>query len=227
MCSKFDEIDNERIVAQVASNSKSFHSSDTTGHDWWHIYRVWNLAKFIAQREGADMLVVELAALLHDMDDHKIKGANSKDLPNAWEVLNGIDIKADIREQVIGVIKQVSFKGAKVDTTPTSLEACVVQDADRLDAIGAIGIARAFAYGGSKKQALYSPDEKPQLHRSFEEYKNSKGSTLNHFFEKLFLLKERLNTNTAKVIAAERHKYMEQFVERFLGEWNLGEMECG
>jgi len=130
-----------------------------------------------------------------------------------------------LAKKVNEIVKQVSFKGAGTDTTPTSFEACVVQDADRLDAIGAIGIARAFAYGGSKKHSLFNPDEKPQLHSSFEEYKNYKGSTLNHFYEKLFLLKDRMNTNTAKAIAEQRHRYMEDFVERFLADWNLHNYE--
>ena len=121
------------------------------------------------------------------------------------------------------MIKQVSFKGAGVDTTPTSLEACVVQDADRLDAIGAIGIARAFAYGGSKNRELFNPEEQPNLHGSFHEYKNSKGSTLNHFYEKLLLLKDRMNTPTAKTIAEERHEFMVEFVERFLNEFNVSD----
>lgn len=209
------------IIEQAAAISKSFHFSDTTGHDWWHVYRVWNMAKYIAIQEKANLLEVELAALLHDMDDHKIEGADWQNFPNAHKALQNLKVDSDIVERVIKIISEVSFKGANVDTLPTSLDACVVQDADRLDALGAIGIARAFAYGGSKKHSLFNPDEKPQLHSSFEEYKNSRGSTLNHFHEKLLLLKDRINTNTAKAIAEERHNYMVEFVERFLDEWKL------
>jgi uncharacterized protein len=209
----------------AAEVARDFHCNDSSGHDWWHVWRVWNLAKHIAQREGANLLEVELAALLHDMDDHKIAGADVENFPNARRTLQKLNIVPELEERVIGIIKEVSFKGANVDTTPTSIEACVVQDADRLDAIGAIGIARAFAYGGSKNRPLYDPDSNPEMHSSFEEYKSSKGNTLNHFYEKLLLLKNKLNTNTAKGIAVERHRYMEQFVERFLDEWNLGEME--
>ncbi len=215
----------ETFVDAASNIAKQFHSSDTTGHDWWHVWRVWNLAKHIAQREGANILEVELAALLHDMDDHKIDGADGENLPNARKTLLQLNVDAELVEKVIGIIKQVSFKGANVDTTPSSLEACVVQDADRLDAIGAIGVARAFAYGGSKNREIYNPEEKPTLHGSFEDYKSSKGSTLNHFYEKLLLLKDKLNTNTAKEIAIERHSYMVRFVEQFLDEWNLKDIE--
>ena len=213
------------IVSKVVSLAQSFHASDTTGHDWWHVWRVWQLAKHIAQREGAGMLVVEVAALLHDMDDHKIAGADAENLPNARQVMCSVKFQDSFVDEVIGVIRQVSFKGANVDTSPTSLEACVVQDADRLDALGAIGIARAFAYGGSKGRELYNPIEKPSLHSSFEEYKQSKGNTLNHFYEKLFLLKDRLNTKTAKLLADKRHRYMEGFVNMFLDEWTLKDLE--
>ena len=221
MTSKFDDNEIAVLVSAVATIAKSFHSDDTTGHDWWHVYRVWNLASQIAQREGANLLVVELAALLHDMDDHKIAGADSDYLPNARKVLVDLAIRPELTDEVIDVIKQVSYKGAGVDTTPTSLEASVVQDADRLDAIGAIGIARAFAYGGSKNRELYNPEEQPNLHGSFHEYKNSKGSTLNHFYEKLLLLKDRINTNTAREIAGERHEYMVDFVDRFVNDFNV------
>jgi uncharacterized protein len=213
------------IVSKVVSLAQSFHTSDTTGHDWWHVWRVWQLAKHIANSEGAELLVVEVAALLHDMDDHKIVGADAENLPNARRAMRSVGILDGFVDEVIGVIRQVSFKGANVDTSPTSLEACVVQDADRLDALGAIGIARAFAYGGSKGRELYNPIEKPNLHCSFEEYKQSKGNTLNHFYEKLFLLKDRLNTKTAKSLAEKRHKYMDGFVNMFLDEWSLNDLQ--
>ena len=211
--------------SELVTLARNFHLSDTTGHDWWHIYRVWNLSKYIAQHENADALVVEVAALLHDMDDHKIPGADAKNFPNARNTLLSLNADSLLVEKVVEVISQVSFKGAGVDTTPTSLEACVVQDADRIDAIGAIGVARAFAYGGSKNRELYNPEIQPILHNSFEEYKSSKGSTLNHFYEKLLLLKDLLNTNTAKRIAQQRHAYMQQFVEQFLDEWNMRDIE--
>lgn len=212
-------------INTVAGFAQQFHSSDTTGHDWWHIYRVWKLAKHIAQREGAEIFIVEVAALLHDMDDHKIAGADAENFPNARQILINLNLDEDLTEKVISIIKEVSFKGAKVKTKPSSLEACVVQDADRLDAMGAIGIARAFAYGGSKIRPLYDPDSKPEMHGSFEQYKNSKGNTLNHFYEKLLLLKDLLNTQTAKEIANHRHRYMQHFVKQFLDEWDMKDVE--
>lgn len=214
-------LDDSSMVQQVARRVEAFHEVDTTGHDWRHIWRVWNLARHIAQRESANMLQVELAALLHDMDDHKMAQSDGENLPNARKVLHDCNVDNRLIESVVQIIKQVSFKGAGVDTTPTSAEACVVQDADRLDAIGAIGIARAFAYGGSKHRELYNPNEEPSMHGTFAEYKSSKGNTLNHFYEKLLLLKERLNTQSARELADGRHRYMEGFVEQFLGEWNL------
>lgn len=216
-----ESISSDEVIKNVASKVKAFHEGDTTGHDWWHIWRVWNLARHIAQLEGADMLQVELAALLHDMDDHKMAHSDGENLPNARKVLLDCNVDNDLVASVVEIIKQVSFKGAGVDTTPTSLEACVVQDADRLDAIGAIGIARAFAYGGSKHRELYNPNEGPNMHSTFAEYKKSKGNTLNHFYEKLLLLKDRLNTPAARELAISRHSYMLGFVEQFLGEWNL------
>ncbi len=221
MCLLDSKNDNQIIVNQVLQLARDFHSSDTTGHDWWHIYRVWQMAKHIAEQEGAKLLVVELAALLHDMDDHKVPDGDEENLPNARRILQGVSVQPSTANAVFEVIKQVSFKGAGVDTKPASPEACIVQDADRLDAIGAIGVARAFAYGGSKRRQIYNPESKPNFHTSYEEYKSSTGSTLNHFYEKLFLLKDRLNTSTAKSIAEHRHCFMQQFVEQFLEEWNM------
>ncbi len=214
-------------ISTIADSAKRFHENDSTGHDWWHVYRVWQLAKHIAKKENANIHLVEMAALLHDMDDWKLTPENDKknEYSNARKLLIDCAIDSNTIEKVIGIIKEVSFKGANVDTTPTSLEACVVQDADRLDAIGAIGIARAFAYGGSKNRPLYDPNCPPVLHSSFAEYKNSKGSTLNHFYEKLLLLKNMMNTQTAIGIAERRHEYMEQFVSQFLNEWNVYEMD--
>lgn len=214
-------LSDSNIIQRIAIQVRAFHENDTTGHDWWHIWRVWNLARHIAQSEGANMLQVELAALLHDMDDHKMAQSDGMNLPNARKVLHDCNVDNKLIEKVVEIIKQVSFKGAGVDTTPTSIEACVVQDADRLDAIGAIGIARAFAYGGSKQRELYNPNEAPNMHGTFTEYKTSKGNTLNHFYEKLLLLKDRLNTQSARELADGRHRYMQGFVEQFLGEWNL------
>lgn len=214
-------------IDKAASFARDFHSKDGSGHDWFHVWRVWQLAKHIAQQEQVNVDLVELAALLHDMDDWKLQNFDGKDMPNARSLLLSLDVNVELIERVVEIIKETSFKGAKVNTKPTSIEACVVQDADRLDAIGAIGVARAFAYGGSKTRLLYDPNIKPNLHNSFEEYKKAEGTTLNHFYEKLLLLKDLLNTETAKTIAIQRHQFMEQFVEQFLDEWNLRDIERG
>ena len=193
---------------------------DSAGHDWWHIYRVVKLALRIGEQENANIELVEIAALMHDLDDWKLS-VDSENYPNTRKLLKGNDFDQSTIDKVIEIIEQVSFKGAGVDTTPKSIEARVVQDADRLDAIGAIGVARAFAFGGSKGRPLYAPDIEPQMHQSFEEYKQSKGHTINHFYEKLLLLKDRLNTKTAKEIATERHKFMQLFLDQFYKEWNI------
>lgn len=213
------------IVEKAVNLAKAYHSSDTTGHDWWHVYRVWRLARYIALHEGADMPTVELAALFHDMDDYKIIGVHNNSLANAREALQELNVDNQTAQRVIRVIEEVSFRGAGVHTTPSSPEACVVQDADRLDAIGAIGIARAFAYGGANSREMHIPQEKPNLHKSFDEYKNATGSTINHFYEKLILLKDRLNTNTAKALATGRHEFLLEFLNRFLEEWELKDID--
>lgn len=193
--------------------------NDSTGHDWWHIHRVVKMALHIGKKENANLQLVELAALLHDLDDWKIS-SGYETCPNARRVLHDYGYNKKVSEQVIEIISQVSFKGAGVDTTPTTVEAKVVQDADRLDAIGAIGIARTFAYGGSKQNQIFNPELAPVLHIDFKHYQSSKGTTINHFYEKLLLLKDRLNTKSAKQVAKKRHKFMEKYLEQFFREWN-------
>jgi uncharacterized protein len=193
---------------------------DSTGHDYFHIMRVRALAVRLAEEEGADVYVSELAALLHDIADWKFHGGDLNAGPRvASEWLQSIGEPAETIEKVTDIIKEVSYKGAGVKTTPQSIEGKVVQDADRLDALGAIGIARTFAYGGRFERQMYDPEQPPVMHQTFEQYKNAKGTTLNHFYEKILLLRERLNTDAARALADERHKYVEDFVERFLLEW--------
>jgi len=208
------EHDDPRVKA-FGRRVRTTFSDDESGHDWWHVWRVWRLARHIAAAEGADLLLVELAALGHDVEDHKL------DRPEgtlaAWLTEAGVDEATAAR--VVEITQRVSFKGAGVPDAMPTLEGRVVQDADRLDAIGAIGIARAFAYGGARGRLLYDPAETPTLHSSFEDYKKTNSSSLMHFYEKLFLLKERLHTPTARALAEQRHAYMEDFVERFLAEW--------
>jgi len=210
----------DEIIKKTAAHLKHEFKNDSSGHDWWHLHRVWKTAVQIATSEGADLFIVELAALLHDLDDWKLNPSTDGRPARAEAWLRQMEVDPAISAQVCEIIAHVSFKGAGVANQIHSLEGMIVQDADRLDAIGAVGIGRAFAYGGHAGRPLYDPNEPPQRHQSFEQYKNSRSATLNHFYEKLFLLKERMNTPTAKRIAEARHAYMEEFVARFLREWD-------
>ena len=192
--------------------------NDGPGHDWWHIYRVRNLALKISESEGGDRFLIEMAGLLHDLDDWKLSGGGNFAKTEKW--LEALNLSSKTISRLTEIISQVSFKGAGVETVASTLEAQIVQDADRLDAIGAIGIARTFAYGGSKGRLIFNPDTKPEIHADFEAYKKNNGPTINHFYEKLLLLKDRLNTETAIKMAERRHSFMEKFLEEFFREWN-------
>jgi uncharacterized protein len=195
---------------------------ESSGHDWWHIYRVWQTSLYIAARENVDSDIVQLAALLHDIGDWKFHAGDESVGPRlAREWLQSLAVDENIIDHVCTIIANLSFKGADVKPAPLSSEGQVVQDADRLDAIGAIGIARAFAYGGAKGREMHDPQAAPVLHTSFEQYKASKGTTINHFYEKLLLLKDRLNTATAKALAEHRHAFMLEFLAEFDNEWNI------
>jgi uncharacterized protein len=210
-----------RLIEGTEAFLRERLGTDATGHDWHHTDRVRRTAMVIGTAEGADLRVVELAALLHDVADWKFHGGDDQEGPRvAREWLLFQEVPPQIIELITTIIREISFKGAGVDTRPTSLEASVVQDADRLDALGAIGIARAFAYGGHKGQALYDPAIAATPHATFEDYQKHSRSTINHFYEKLLLLKDRLNTHTARQIAATRHQFMEQFLSQFYREWN-------
>lgn len=195
--------------------------SEGSGHDWWHIYRVREVAVKIALEEKADLFLTETAALLHDIADHKFHGGDIEAGPKeAARILIDFGLPDSVINKVCSIVKEVTFKGEGVPTPCSSKEAACVQDADRLDAIGAIGIARAFAYGGSKGRLLYDPEQKPQFFSDFNAYKSTVAPTINHFYEKLLLLKNRMNTNTAKVMAEQRHTFMEAYLEQFYDEWN-------
>jgi uncharacterized protein len=207
------------IVKQTAEHVRALLADDSSGHDWWHIQRVRQNAAYIAAREGADLFVVDLAALLHDIADWKFHdGDDSLGPRRAGEWLSGLDVDPPTIGHVTDIIAHLSFKGAGVPTPMTTLEGRVVQDADRLDAIGAVGIARTFAYGGHAGQAMADPNVAPRPHDSFEAYKKGRGPTINHFYEKLLLLRDRMNTRTARALAAERHRFMEEFLTRFHAE---------
>lgn len=190
------------------------------GHDWWHIFRVWNNAKHIAATEQVDLLVVELGALLHDIADAKFHDGDDEIGPQqAKTFLRSLHLDPEVVKHVEQIVRHISFKGGHQQQSFRSIELAVVQDADRLDALGAIGIARAFNYGGFRNRALYDPNVPPNLHMTKEEYRQSKAPTLNHFYEKLLLLKDRMNTATGKQLAESRHAFMEQFLNQFYSEW--------
>ena len=190
------------------------------GHDWFHIQRVYNNALNLLKTEQANEQIVVLGAFLHDIADSKFHNGNETIGPKkAMEFMTSIDIDNDVKEHVVKIIENISFKGGNFNRTFQSKELEIVQDADRLDAIGAIGIARTFNYGGYKNNGLYDPEIKPKLKMTKEEYKNHKGTTINHFYEKLLLLKDLMNTETGKKIAENRHQYMEGFLEQFYNEW--------
>ncbi len=190
------------------------------GHDWFHIQRVYNNALNLLKTEQANEQVVVLGALLHDIADSKFHNGDETIGPKkAIEFMTSICINDEVKDHVVKIIENISFKGGNFNRTFHSKELEIVQDADRLDAIGAIGIARTFNYGGYKNNGLYDPEIQPKLKMTKEEYKNHKGTTINHFYEKLLLLKDLMNTETGKKLAENRHQYMEGFLEQFYNEW--------
>ena len=191
------------------------------GHDWFHIERVYRNSLLIANEEECDLEVVKLAALLHDIADSKFNDGDESIGPKtARTSLEKENIPQETLNHVVAIIENISFKGGNFEKKFTSKELEIVQDADRLDAIGAIGIARTFNYGGFKNRQLYNPEIAPQLKMTKEEYKNNEAQTINHFYEKLLLLKDKMNTETGKKIAQERHRFMELFLSQFYAEWD-------
>lgn len=210
----------EEIIQKTAAYVQEQLKDAESGHDWWHILRVWNNCKLILQTEEADEFVCELTALLHDIADSKFYGGDETIGPRmAGEFLKSLEVEHEVIEHVQQIILNMSFKASLGDVTFHSKELEVVQDADRLDAIGAIGIARAFNYGGYKNREIYNPDVPFLENQSKEAYKNTTAPTINHFYEKLLLLKDKMNTVSAKHIAAGRHAFMEDFLQQFYGEW--------
>jgi uncharacterized protein len=210
----------QTLINRCIEFVKSELSDGEKGHDWWHIRRVWQTAKLIAHDEPDDQLIVELAALLHDIADSKFHAGDEEIGPSkAAKYLSSINTEPAVIEHVVQVIRHISFKGGNHLSEFSSPELDVVQDADRLDAMGAIGIARAFHYGGFKNRLLFHPDITPNLNMTKEEYKKSDGPTINHFYEKLLLLKDRMNTPTGKALAIRRHDFMVRYLEEFTQEW--------
>jgi len=213
-------MNNQKIIELTTQYVKHELQDSEGGHDWQHINRVVNTAKYIAKTENVDPLVVELGALLHDIADSKFNNGNEGIGPRkAEEFLRSLNIDNKTIEHVVNIVKNISFKGGNHTQDFNSPELDVIQDADRLDALGAIGIARAFNYGGFKNRQIFDPGIQPDMNMTKEEYKNSTAPTINHFYEKLLLLKDKMNTTSGKKIAEQRHKFMEEFLDRFYKEW--------
>lgn len=216
--------DLSHLVERIADHIRARFLAESSGHDWHHIDRVRRLARYIAEREGADLAVAELGALVHDIADWKFHGGDDTIGPREAERLLAAEgAPPALIEAVVDIVATISFKGAGVATPMRTLAGQCVQDADRLDALGAIGIARCFAYGGHAGRPLHDPDIAPTLHATADAYKAARGGSLNHFHEKLLLLKERMNTPTGRALAEERHRFMEEFVARFVAEWEFGD----
>ena len=213
-------MNNSSIIAHTITFVKKELENAEGGHDWFHIERVYKNAILISKTEKVDSFIVSLGALLHDIADSKFYNGDEAIGPKkASDFLNYKKVPEDVIAHVIKIIENISFKGGNKKQQFFSNELAVVQDADRLDALGAIGIARCFNYGGYKNRKLYDPEVKPNLNMSPEVYKASNSPTINHFYEKLLLLKDKMNTKTGKKIAQKRHEYMEGFLEQFYGEW--------
>lgn len=211
----------DAIILKTQDFLKEKFQGESSGHDYWHMYRTWKVARHIASQEkAADIFTVEIAALLHDIADWKFYDGDEEAGPRAArEWLESLEVDDKVITHVEDIIRNVSFKGAKVANTLTTIEGQIVHDADKLDAIGAIGIGRAFAYGGTKNRPMHDPDREAVQHDSFEAYKNSNSATIHHFYEKLLLLKDRMFTKTGKELAQHRHEVMEQFLQEFHDEW--------
>lgn len=209
---------NSELIERAKEYVKEKFENEFSGHDYFHTLRVFNMATRISESEGANLEIVQLAALLHDVDDRKISPETHENQANAREFLIANRVNDEAIEIICKIIREISF--GTNDSSPTTLEGQCVQDADRLDAIGAIGIARAFAYGGNHNRHMYHPDIKPSLNMRKEEYIRSESTTINHFYEKLFKLTALMNTQTAIQIAEKREAYMRDFISKFLDEWN-------
>ena len=207
------------MIEQAKQYIQHVFARDFSGHDVFHTLRVLHLAEHIARKEGADLETVQLAALLHDVDDRKLSPETYPNQGRARAFLHSQGMHADKIEAICRIIAQISFKGTDT-VAPDTLEGQCVQDADRLDAIGAIGIARTFAFGGSRNRKMYDPAEPPVTGMDAAAYAKNEGHTINHFYEKLLLLRDMMNTPTARALADARHKYMEDFLSEFFAEWD-------
>ncbi len=215
-------MDESEVVTRTADYVRSQMEDDATGHDWWHVWRVWQTAKRLGEHENADLFVVELAALLHDVADWKLHNGDLSAGPKAArEWLQQLDVDKSIIAHVSEIVGGISFKGAGVATPMATIEGQCVQDADRLDAIGAVGIARCFAFGGAKDRLIFDPEHPPELHDSFEAYRKKSGPSINHFYEKLLLLKDRMHTDSGRELAEQRHQFLQTYLDQFFAEWGV------
>lgn len=208
-------------IKWLLSELKTYFDQESTGHDYWHAERVWKNALHIGEKEGADLRVIEAAALLHDVADWKMDEDKRKiGVQKMYDWMKAIGYTSDEMKHIYEIIDNMSYKGGTNDHIVLSLEGQIVQDADRLDALGAIGVARAFAYGGSQGRPMHDPDQMPADFEDFEAYKNHKGATVNHFYEKLFKLKDLMNTETGSRMARSRDAFMKSFLDEFYSEWD-------
>ncbi len=208
----------EQLINDAIAYVKEIFATDFSGHDYFHTMRVYKMATNLAIRENADLQLVQLAALLHDVDDRKLSPETCENKDRAVAFMRSRNLAEDVIEQIKEIIDEVSFMG-KDSVVPKTLEGKCVQDADRLDALGAMGIARAFAYGGNHNRVMYDPEIPPAMNMGKEEYQNHVSTTVNHFYEKLFLLKDMMNTDSAKEIAEHREQYMKEYIDEFMDEW--------
>ena len=205
------------IINKTRAFVKDKLQNEGSGHDWFHIERVYNLATYLCKKENGDEFIIKMAVLLHDIDDWKFSNNNN----TTKDFLQSLNIDPSSYNKIMNIINTISYKGGIENSAQHDIEGKIVQDADRLDAMGAIGIARTFTYGGNKNRLIYNPSIKPKEFNSLEEVKNSNNHTINHFYEKLLKLKNLMNTDTAKQIAEERHRFMELFLDEFYYEWNF------
>ncbi|MFF3022569.1 HD domain-containing protein [Gottfriedia sp. NPDC057948] len=210
----------QEIILQLENYVRNLHQGDSSGHDWHHIDRVRNLAVHIAKKENANQFIVECAALVHDVIDDKLHDDLEAQKIQLESILNELLNSNEVVKAILYIVENISYKGGN-GVIPTSLEGKIVQDADRLDAIGAIGVARTFAYGGKKGRSMFNPEFKIRDNMTIEEYRSDKSSSLHHFYEKILKLKDLMNTKTALEMAEERHLFVEKFIDEFMKEWNF------
>ncbi|MCG1009461.1 HD domain-containing protein [Salinicoccus sp. ID82-1] len=213
-------MDHSHIIEDAKKWVHDFHAQDATGHDYWHIMRVYNNALSLQDEEGGDRFIIEVAALFHDMIDYKLTGNVDQQIDEIERFLDERDVEADTIRRIVHAMQAVSFKGGTNAVKVESLEDAIVQDADRLDALGAVGIARTFVYGGNKGHDMHHPDTQVRENMTFEQYSQEDNTMISHFYEKLLKLKFLMHTDTAKAVAEARHQFMENYLEQFYAEWD-------